>query len=256
MAEKMKRRTFIKKGGLAGAAIAAAPISSGLSLAEGLSNAKPSIPAVHFTQQDFVSTFPWGIRGDKVRIIEQELENGLLDAETLAAMAFMLGGQSASERLDEAWKLLLDSQNHDIHVCLQDEVGIDWCKTAKAMAAEVRQEASEFIGGRVGGPAVALNTLSWTRPAATGPGDVPAFGYAAADSGQVFDAATQEDKSTVWSDWFTADTYNLRLREDGSWKQELALTARAWQFCAISLCTPLARTSIRVRQNCRKPRHG
>jgi hypothetical protein len=169
------------------------------------------MPSVHLTQQDFVSTFPWGIRGDQLRILQQEVENELLDAETLAAMAFMLGFRSASERLDEAWKLLLNSQNHDVHVCLRDEVGLEWCGEARSIAAEVRRGASEHIAVRVGGPAVALNTLSWSRRPAAGSPVVPAFGYAAMDA---FDEA-DESPGTPWNGWFEAGTYSLRLREDG-----------------------------------------
>ncbi|UCC98829.1 MAG: hypothetical protein JSW66_02835 [Phycisphaerales bacterium] len=204
----------MKKVNIAGAAIASAHITGSLSFAQGLSGAKASMPSVHLTQQDFVSTFPWGIRGDKVRIDQQEVENEILDAETLAAMAFMLGFQSCSKQLDEAWKLLLNSHNHDVHVCLYDETGIEWCDQARGIAAEVRQKASEFIASLTGGSAVALNTLSWTRPVKEGISEVPAFGYAVADSGNAFEEA-QEDRNTPWKGWFKTEEYSLRLREDG-----------------------------------------
>ena len=144
----------MKKATIAGAAIAGAPLARTMSLAQGLSSSQTALTAVHLTQQDFVSTFPWGIRGDKVRILQQEVENAILDAETLAAMAFMLGFRSCSEQLDEAWTLLLNSHNHDVHVCLRDEAGIEWCEQARIIAAEVRQKAGEYMAGAVGGAAV------------------------------------------------------------------------------------------------------
>jgi len=193
---------------------AAMPELASPSLARKSSRARTAIPSVHLTQQDFVSTFPWGIRGDRVRIIQQEVENALLDAETLAAMAFMLGSPGSSERLDEAWMLLLNAQNHDVHVCLRDEAGMEWCGQAAAIAAEVRQEAAAFIAARVGGPAIALNTLSWSRPLTAGIAEVPAFGYAVAEADDAF-AKPQEDRGAPWNGWFRAGTYNLRLREDG-----------------------------------------
>jgi len=185
------------------------------SVAKRSSNDKPAIPSVHLTQQDFVSTFPWGIRGDKVRILQQEVENEILDAETLAAMAFMLGAKSSSKRLDEAWTTLLNSQNHDVHVCLRDEAGIEWCDQARVIAADVRQKASEFLAGRVDGRAIALNTLSWSRPAPDGTSEVPAFGYAVTDAGSadIF-ADGDQHKGAPWHGWFKAETYSVRMRED------------------------------------------
>ena len=197
-----------------GGAAKAEPAFRSSSPGRGSSKAKTAIPSVHLTQQDFVSTFPWGIRGDRVRILQQEVENALLDAETLGAMAFMLGSRSFSRQIDEAWMLLLNSHSHDVHVCLRDEAGMEWCGQARVIAAEVRQEASEFIAARVGGPAVALNTLSWSRPLTAGIPEVPAFGYAVADADDTF-AKAEEDGRTPWNGWFKAETYRLRLREDG-----------------------------------------
>lgn len=138
-------------------------------------SAKKTFPTVKLTQQDFVSTFPWGVRGDRVRIMQQEVENKLLDAETTAAMAVMLGADSYSDRLDEAWKTLLNSQNHDVHVCMQDEAGIAWCEEAGPMADSIKADAGKYIAEKLGGD-VEINALSWSRCNANGE-PVPAFGY-------------------------------------------------------------------------------
>ncbi len=170
---------------------------------------------VHLTQQDFVSTFPWGFRGDAVRILQQEVENELLDAETLSAMASMLGDASRSPRLDEAWKLLLNSQNHDVHVCLFDEVGIDWCKAARAIVGEVRTQAGDFIVRKAGAANLDINTLSWARRGADGK-TVPAFGFAAADAPKAQSAATRP-----WKGWFETDTYLVRVLDNGCLETQL-----------------------------------
>ena len=93
------------------------------------------LPEVRLNQRDFVSTFPWGLRSDEVRVRQQEVEIILLDAEALAAMAVMLGDESRCARLDAAWTTMLNSQNHDIHVCTQVEAGIAWCDEAEPLAA-------------------------------------------------------------------------------------------------------------------------
>ena len=156
----MRRREFIKNVSIAGTALAVPSIVSGLSSRD---DTKSALPKVYFTQQDFISTFPWGIRGDKVRILQQEVENELLNAETLAAFAFMLGSPSASSRLDEAWQLMLNSQNHDVHVCLADDTGIEWCRQARLAAAEISENALKCLGDRIGQEDLSFNTLPWTE---------------------------------------------------------------------------------------------
>jgi hypothetical protein len=204
----MKRRDFVRNTAIAGVAAAAAPIAKSLAI-DGFTP-----PAVHLTQRDFVSTFPWGLRGDRVRILQQEVEDEILDAETLSAMAVMLGAGSSSAQLDDAWKLLLDSQNHDVHVCLYDEEGIDWCKQAREIAARVKQTATEFIAGKVGGEAIAINTLSWARPLGAGGADVPGIGYAVT-TGSGSGASTASDEGVPWTATFKAQSYSIRLLEDG-----------------------------------------
>ena len=113
---------------------------------------KTRLPAVHLTQQDFVSTFPWGLTGDRVRIRMQEVENLLLDAESAAAMAVLLGHASFSDRLDEAWKTYLNAQNHDIHVCSQEKAGLTWCEEADPLGHPCGGCAAHREGpGRAGG---------------------------------------------------------------------------------------------------------
>jgi hypothetical protein len=220
----MKRRTFIKNSALAGAAIAAAPLTRGLSFAAGLSEAKPAMPSVHLTQQDFVSTFPWGIRGDKVRILQQEVENELLDAETLAAFAFMAGSNSASSRLDEAWTVMLNSQNHDVHVVLADEAGIEWCKQARLLAGEIRENALQYLTGRIGGPAIAFNTLPWTRKSNSRPETIPGFGYSVVKAEK--NIAKIDNRNVSWNDWFDTGAYKVRLLEDGSLEAQMGADSK------------------------------
>lgn len=166
---------------------------------------------VHLTQQDFVSTFPWGIHGDEVRISQQETENALLDAETLSAMAYMLGAGSESKALDEAWKLLLNSQNHDVHVCLYDEVGIDWCKEAQKIALEIKNKVSDYIAEKVGVTSLSINTLSWERQ-----GEkcniIPAFGYLAFDNDK---QNTVTKNKIITNEWFGFNRYSMRIIDDG-----------------------------------------
>ena len=195
---------------MAGTAIAMPSLAGSLA---SLQDTRQAIPSVHLTQQDFVSTFPWGIRSDKVRILQQEVENELLDAETLAAFAFMLGSKSASSRLDEAWKLMLNSQNHDVHVVLSDEAGIEWCNQARLVASEVREDALQYLTSRIGGPAIALNTLPWTRKSNSGQEMIPGFGYAAVKAEK--DAKEPDERNILWKDWFDTGTYKVRLLENG-----------------------------------------
>ena len=51
---------------------------------------KDQFESVRLTQQDFVSTFPWGLEDDEVRISQQLAEDVLLDAESAAALAVLL----------------------------------------------------------------------------------------------------------------------------------------------------------------------
>ncbi|MGQ8336955.1 hypothetical protein ACUNWD_10430 [Sunxiuqinia sp. A32] len=204
----MKRRIFIKDVSLAGAAVTLPAFAINCSLPQKESK---TIPAVHLTQQDFVSTFPWGIRGDRVRILQQEVENELLDTETLAAFAFMLGLKNASSRLDEAWKLMLNSQNHDVHVCLADETGIEWCKQSQKLATEIRDGLLKFLAGKINSSSVAINTLPWSRNLGEDNDEVPGFGYAVLNN-----SGKSENKETLpWNNWFETDSFKIRVSKDG-----------------------------------------
>lgn len=166
-----------------------------------------TLPAVHLTQQDFISTFPWGLTGDRVRILMQQTENMLLDAESTAAFAVMLGSPSFSKRLDRAWKTYLNSQNHDIHVCSQEQAGVDWCQVAKPLAEEIRSDASAYIAEKLGTD-VTLNLLPRNRKNKDG-NLVPAFGYSAKSS-------PVAPNLIPWTDWFDAKNFSVRISEDGT----------------------------------------
>lgn len=171
---------------------------------------KGSLPIVKLTQQDFISTFPWGLTGDRVRIVMQETENMLLDAESAAAMAVMLGSESFSARLDIAWKTYLNSQNHDIHVCSQEQAGIDWCHVAMPMAENIRDDAAGYIAKALGAD-VRINALSWNRKDAND-NVVPSFGYAA--------KALKRTKAELapWTDWFCAGDFAVKVADNGTLK--------------------------------------
>lgn len=166
------------------------------------------LPEVRLNQRDFVSTFPWGLRSDEVRVRQQEVENILLDAEALAALAVMLGDESRCARLDAAWTTMLNSQNHDIHVCTQEEAGIAWCDEAEPLAAAVRDEAAAYIAKKLGGP-VALNPLGFMRSDARGD-CVPAFGFRALAK------APKAEAGRPWEDWFDAGSFSAKLNPDGT----------------------------------------
>ncbi len=178
------------------------------------------LPKVQLTQQDFISTFPWGLRGDKVRILQQEVENEILDAETLAAIAFMLGAPSMSKEIDEIWKTLLNSQNHDVHVCLFDEVGIEWCLEARKDIKKIHDISTKFLKDSIGGSVVNLNTLSWNRFTENGTTKVPAFGYAITDSSTQTDSQ-KGNTHLPWDSWFAASNYHIRLLLDGSFEVKM-----------------------------------
>jgi hypothetical protein len=206
----MKRRYFIKNVSITGAAAIALP-----SFARNFSMIAPDggLPSVHLTQQDFISTFPWGIRGDKVRILQQEVENELLDTETLAAFAYLAGFKGASAQLDDIWKLMLNSQNHDVHVCLADEVGIDWCNQARLQVAEVKQNALKYLSEQAGGGVIAINTLPWARKSDSGKEMIPGFGYAVVTAKEKDKAA--DERIIPWIGWFETDAYKIRLLDNG-----------------------------------------
>lgn len=173
-----------------------------------MTSKKKSFPTVKLTQQDFVSTFPWGVRSDKVRIMQQEVENKLLDAETLAAMAVMLGADSFSERMDEAWKTMLNSQNHDVHVCMQDEAGIAWCEEAGPLADGIKADAAKYIAEKLGAD-VEINALSWNRQSKYGV--VPAFGYV-----KKTQCGCGDGEKLPWTDWYNGANYSAKLMADGT----------------------------------------
>lgn len=175
---------------------------------------KTRLPAVHLTQQDFVSTFPWGLTGDRVRIRMQEVENLLLDAESAAAMAVLLGHASFSDRLDEAWKTYLNAQNHDIHVCSQEKAGLTWCEEADPLARAIRAEAAQHIEKVLGAP-VEINALSWSRRDASGQ-EIPAFGFAPQAEG------VQAGAWAPWGGWLRAGAFSARLAADGTIEIEVA----------------------------------
>ncbi|MDY6827317.1 MAG: hypothetical protein SVV67_09145 [Bacillota bacterium] len=88
------------------------------SLSAGREPAFPSVEAV-FDSDDFPSYYPYGLMGDVPLRATQHAAARLLEAERLDALAFMNCGEGIAKavELEEAWKSLLQSQHHDLHLC-------------------------------------------------------------------------------------------------------------------------------------------
>ena len=96
----------------------------------------------------------------------------LRQAELLGSMSLAHGGPYNSEKLRDAWKIVLTNQFHDIlpgssiHE-VYEQTEIDYAE-AKKLAAEARAEALAYLAGKIntageGQPILVFNTLSWVR---------------------------------------------------------------------------------------------
>jgi hypothetical protein len=143
-----------------------------------------SLPVVSFGPADIPASIPWGLGGDHLQQAGTAAEGALLAAERLDAVARAAGGRSTGDRrrlwrLDSAWKRLLLSQHHDLHVCGPSlskrhnsstaEAGRRMAVTAERSARRVAQEALADLASRVGtsrltGQAFAVfNPSPWPR---------------------------------------------------------------------------------------------
>jgi alpha-mannosidase len=141
-------------------------------------------PVVSFGPADIPASIPWGLGGDRLQQAGTAAEGALLAAERLDAVARVAGGQSTGarrrlRRLDSAWKRLLLSQHHDLHVCGPSlskrhnsstaEAGRRMAVAAERSARRVAQEALADLASRVGtsrlaGQAfVVFNPSPWPR---------------------------------------------------------------------------------------------
>lgn len=142
------------------------------------------LPLVDFGPADIPASIPWGLGGDRLQQAGAIAEGALLAAERLDAVALAAGGPRTSarrreRRLDSAWKRLLVSQHHDLHVCGPSlskrhnssvaEAGRHMAADAGRSARRVAQEALADLASRVdtsqvGGQAfMVFNPSPWSR---------------------------------------------------------------------------------------------
>ena len=136
-------------------------------------------PVVTFRPEDLPSTIPWGLGGDRLQRQGALAEGALLAAERLDAVAATVGGRSRQRRLERAWKQLLLSQHHDLHVCgpalstrhnkAMMDVGADMAHRARRAAATVASSSLGQVAARIdtsgsGETAVVVfNPSAWPR---------------------------------------------------------------------------------------------
>ena len=140
-----------------------------------------------------------GKNGDAVPRASRAAEGELLAAESLSALASLLGRPypnwdvHPAWELEEAWRELLTAQHHDNHECegLCGFVGHEQFRRAAAMARQVHQRTARHLAWRAGGGARRLvhNRFGWTRDVVVQAGSgaprvvpgVPAFGCRVVD---------------------------------------------------------------------------
>lgn len=142
------------------------------------------LPVVEFGPADIPASVPWGLGGDRLQQAGTAAEGALLAAERLDAVARAAGGprvkaRRRQQRLNGAWKRLLLSQHHDLHVCGPSlstrhntsvaEAGRRLAAGAERSAHRVAQEALADLASRVDTSRVgeqsfiAFNASPWRR---------------------------------------------------------------------------------------------
>ena len=147
---------------------------------------RDGLPVVDFRPADIPASIPWGLGGDRLQQAGTDAEGALLAAERVDAVAWAVSppsGQTRSRRrqgrLDRAWKQLLLSQHHDLHVCGPSlsklhnssvaEAGRRLAAAAARSARRVAQEALVDLASRVdtsqvGGQGfIVFNPSPWRR---------------------------------------------------------------------------------------------
>ncbi|MCC6428036.1 MAG: hypothetical protein IT435_14600 [Phycisphaerales bacterium] len=145
------------------------------------------IPIRRYSMDEVWHGMTLGKNADAHPRTSRETEEAILHAETISAMASLLGRPYASWdvypgwELDEAWRELLAGQHHDNHECegLCGFVGHHQMERARMSAAEVSGRSLALLSSRLffGEPAIPwTNPLGWSVTI----GDVlyPPFGYA------------------------------------------------------------------------------
>ena len=134
---------------------------------------------VSYAADDIPSAVPWGLGGGRLQRDGLEAEGNLLLAERLDALAFAMGRNSEAAKIDAAWKGLLRSQHHDLHICGPwlsrqhgrsiSEVGQEMAIAARKSAGRVAQGAVAFLASLVdsssaqGRAFLLFNPSSWPR---------------------------------------------------------------------------------------------
>ena len=144
------------------------------------------LPVVDFRPADIPASIPWGLGGDRLQQAGADAEGVLLAAERVDAVAWATAppaGQTHARRrqrrLDGAWKRLLLSQHHDLHVCGPSlsklhnssvaEAGRRLAAAAARSARRVAQEALADLASRVdtsqvgGQGCIVFNPSPWRR---------------------------------------------------------------------------------------------
>jgi hypothetical protein len=144
------------------------------------------LPVVDFRPADIPASIPWGLGGDRLQQAGAAAEGALLAAERVDAVAWAAGppagragARSRQRRLDSAWKRLLLSQHHDLHVCGPSlsklhnssvaEAGRRLAAAAARSARRVAQEALADLASRVdtsqvsGQAFIVFNPSPWRR---------------------------------------------------------------------------------------------
>ncbi len=168
-------------------------------------------PPAAYGIDDIPSTIPWGLAGEQLHREQARAESAVLIAERLDAIALALGAPGHQERLDTAWKLLLRSQHHDLHLCSpwhstahgksMGQVGCDFAQQGGAQAQAVTAVAMEALAERfspatiTGSAFLLFNPAPWPRrelvqlPAGAGSAEVWQRGVRLAAQAVTDDAA-------------------------------------------------------------------
>ncbi len=138
-------------------------------------------PERTFDADYFQYDYLWGHHGDRLMTANKSAESSLYTAGVLGAVVAMLalnGYEEDEAELDRAWKLLLEAQSHDVHICptsfslaVSDfpvRMGIGWSREAHEIAEDItRKNLGDVLISttrRLARPTVILfNPLSFHR---------------------------------------------------------------------------------------------
>lgn len=159
-----------------------------------------AIPIRAYTMDQVWHGMTLGKNADRHPRRSREVEQAILAAESLSALAGLFGRPYASWdvyptwELDEAWRELLAAQHHDNHECegLCGFVGYHQIDKADALAVEVLDRTEEHIARRIAvddDREIITNTLGWPISVSLNSPDgraavvtgIPPFGHAPLD---------------------------------------------------------------------------